>query len=56
MLSISSKLQRIQYHVYNEDINTIAVTQSLFYTGFETNPIDDTGKIILKEFGFCLKN
>jgi hypothetical protein len=39
-------------HVYGEDINTIAVTQSPFYSVFERNPIDNNGKITLKAFGF----
>ena len=39
-------------HIYGEDINTIAVTQSPFYSVFERNPIDNNGKITLRAFGF----
>ena len=39
-------------HVYGEDINTIAVTQSYFYSVFERNPVDNNGKITLRVFGF----
>ena len=39
-------------HVYGEDINTIAVTQSRFYSVFERNPVDNNGKIKLRTFGF----
>ena len=42
-------------HVYGEDINTIAVTNSPFYTVFERNPADSNGKITLKAKG-NLKN
>ena len=39
-------------YVYGEDINTITVTQSLFYSVFERNPVDNNGKITLRTFGF----
>ena len=39
-------------HVYKEEINTIAVTESPAYTVFERNPLDDGGKITLIASGY----
>ena len=38
-------------HVYKEEINTIAVTESPAYTVFERNPLDEGGKITLVASG-----
>ena len=39
-------------HVYKEEINTIAVTESPAYTIFERNPLDDSGKITIIASGY----
>ena len=39
-------------HIYKEEINTIAVTESPAYTVFERNPLDDNGKITLIASGY----
>ena len=40
-------------HVYGEEVNTIAVTESPYYTVYERNPpVDDEGKITLTAKGY----
>ena len=38
-------------YIYGEDINTIAVTESAYYTVYKRNPTDDNGKITLTAQG-----
>ena len=39
-------------YVYGDGVNAITVAQSLFYSVFERNPVDNNGKITLRTFGF----
>ena len=43
-------------YIYGEEINTIAVTESPYYTVYERNPFDIDGKIILTARGINLSN
>ena len=43
-------------YIYGEEINTIAVTESPYYTVYERNPFDIDGKIILTAKGINLSN
>jgi hypothetical protein len=38
-------------HIYGEDVNTVAVTESPYYTVYKRNPTDDNGKITLTAQG-----
>ena len=38
-------------HYFGEDMNTVAVTESPYYTVYKRNPIDDNGKISLTASG-----
>ena len=39
-------------YIYGEDVNTIAVTESPFYSVYERNPVDQNGKITLTANGY----
>ena len=43
-------------HIYGEEINTIAITESPYYTVYERNPFDIDGKIVLTARGMNLSN
>ena len=43
-------------HHYGEEVNTIAVTESPYFTVYERNPKDNNGKITLTAVGYDLSN
>ena len=43
-------------HYYGEEINTVAITESPFFTIYKRNPIDDDGKITLIAKSYDLAN
>ena len=43
-------------HHYGEEVNTIAVTESPYFTVYERNPRDTNGKITLTAIGYDLSN